>query len=43
MNFVPFEEDVFIPSIGINGLTYTKVDKELWNEAVLSGWMSGPD
>lgn len=41
--FTPFTEDVNIPSIGKNGVKYTKIDKDLWNEAILSGWMSGPD
>jgi hypothetical protein len=41
--FEPFTEDVFIPSIGEDGIKYTRVDKDLFNEAVLSGWMSGPD
>lgn len=43
-HFEPFTEDVFIPSIGEDfKINYTKVDKDLWNEAVLSYWMSGPD
>lgn len=41
--YTPFTEDVFIPSVGENEIHYTKIDKDLWNEAVLSSWMSGPD
>lgn len=41
--FEPFTEDVYIPSIGEAGEAhYTKIDKELFNQAVMSGWMSGP-
>jgi hypothetical protein len=45
--FEPFTVDQFIPSIGIdeNGeavAKYTRVDKDLFNEAVLSGIMSTP-
>ena len=41
--FEPFTEDVFIPSIGKDEkINYVIVDKELFNAAVLSGWMSGP-
>lgn len=42
--FEPFTEDVYIPSIGENmEVKYTKVDKDLFNAAVMSGYMSAPD
>lgn len=38
--FVPVKEGVYIPSISAEGVVYTRVSAELWNEAVLSGAMS---
>lgn len=38
--FEGFTEDLYIPSIGENGIEYTWVDKNLMNEAVLKGYMS---
>lgn len=41
--FEPSTEDVYIPSIGADGqVHYTWMDKDLFNRAVLSGYMSGP-
>ena len=38
--FEPIDTDICIPSINENGIAYTKVSKELFNEAVLKGFMS---
>lgn len=38
-----FETDMYIPSIGENGVEYTKVDKQLANEAANLGYLSSPD
>lgn len=40
--FKPFTEDLYIPSVGENGMEYTWVDKDLMNEAVFRGYMSSP-
>jgi hypothetical protein len=40
--FEDFTEDLYIPSIGENGVNYTWISKEGMNEAVRSGWMSSP-
>jgi len=38
--FKGFEEDLYIPSLTEEGIKYTKVDKELANEAVFKGYLS---
>lgn len=41
--FEGFGSDVYIPSIGPEGINYTWVSEELADEAVYSGWMSAPE
>lgn len=38
--FTGFTEDQYIPSIGEQGIEYTKLDKDLLNEAIFKGYMS---